>query len=315
MGRNVSASVKPKRGLGVRAITSIVRDYPLYVMLLLASTMTLLFNWMPLTYLVMAFKKYDLIDGLRGTPWVGFKYFIEVFQDPFFWPVTRNTLKIGILSMVFSSVAPIVLALSLNEVGNLVFKRIVQSISYVPYFISTVVIVGLLFQLTRTDGIVNEITESVFGFTLDYRNDSRLFIPQYIFITLWQTVGYSSIIYLAALSGIDPQLYEAAYIDGVGRLGQTIHVTLPGLFPTIAVLMIINVGNIVKVSFEKVLLMYNPAVYEVADVFQTYVYRRGIEGTNFSFATAMGLLNSVVAFLLVVVTNAIVKRLSAESVW
>ena len=293
----------------------IKRDYLLYIMLIVPLVMCILFSYLPMYGLIIAFKKYDLVTGLKGTDWVGFKYFIQFFNDPYCFRLIRNTLLLGFFNLLCLFPMPIIFALLLNEVRNSHFKKIVQSVSYFPYFVSVVIVIGLLFEFVSNEGFINKLLVSVTGNSINFLGNSSWFRPLYIFTELWQKTGYASIVYLAALTGISNELYEAAYIDGANRWKQTLHVTLPGLLPTMIVILILNVGKQINISFEKVLLMYNPAIYETADVLSTYIYRRGIQGMDFSYSAAIGLFNSLVALLLVVVANYLSKRASSESIW
>ena len=291
------------------------RDYILYLMISVPALLCLAFCYLPLYGLIIAFKKYDLITGIVDTPWVGFKYFIQFFQDPYCFRLIRNTILLGLFNMMCLIPCPIILALLLNEVRNRHFKKIVQSVSYFPYFISIVIVIGLFFEFVSNEGFINNFLEKTTGGHINFLSDPFWFRPLYIITELWQKTGYASIIYVATITSISYELYEAAYIDGANRFKQMLHVTLPGLFPTIAVVLILNTGKIVNNSFEKVLLMYNPSIFESADVLSTYIYRRGIQGIDFSYAAAIGLFNSFIAFMLIVMSNYIIKRISSERVW
>lgn len=295
---------------------NIKKYYMLYLMISVALLFCILFHYLPMFGLLIAFKKYDLITGLKGTKWVGLKYFIDFFKDPYCFRLIRNTFLLGFLNVAALYVVPVVFALLLNEVKNKHFKKIAQSVSYFPYFISVVVVAGLIFQIFSSDGIINKnIIEPLSGHTIRFFVDPKWFRLIFVLSELWQKVGYNSIIFLAALTGIDLELYEAAIIDGANRWKQVLHITIPGIYPTMMVVLLLNVGRIVRVSFEKVMVLYNPSIYETADVLSTYIYRRGILGFEFSYTTAVGFFNSVLSFLLVIIANALCKKFETERLW
>lgn len=275
----------------------------------------IVFHYVPMYGVVIAFKNYSAGRGIIGSPWVGFRWFEEFFNSLYFGRLIRNTFLLSFFTLLFGFPIPIIFALILNEFGGL-FKRVVQTISYLPYFISLVVIVGIMFNLlSMKTGIVNHIIQQWGGDPVDFMGRPEWFRFLYVSSTIWQTFGFSSIIYLAALSSIDPQLYESAMIDGASRWQQTVHITLPGIMPTAMIILILNVGNLLAVGFEKIILMYSPATFETADVIATYVYRRGIVGAEYSFAAAVGLFNSVINFILLVIANSISKRLTRVGLW
>lgn len=291
------------------------RNYNLYFMILPGVIGFIVFHYFPMYGIVIAFKDYDLILGFKDSPWVGLKHFASFFADPYAVRVIKNTLILGCYSLAFGFWPPIVLALLLNEMTNLRAKRLFQSISYLPHFIAMVVVVGMMVQLLSPTGPVNAVLLSFGLEQIAFFNEPQYFRSMYILSGIWQQIGWGSILYLAALSGVDPALYEAAYMDGANRFQRMWHISLPGMLPTIAILLILNSSDIVNVGFEKVYLMINPALYEVGDVVQTYVYRRGIESRNFSYATAVGLLNSVVSFLIVYFANRGSRWLKQETLW
>ncbi|WP_135553769.1 ABC transporter permease [Paenibacillus cymbidii] len=290
-------------------------DWDLYVMILPAIVLFFIFKYIPMYGVTIAFKKYDLVKGIFASDWVGFKYFVQFFNDPYFFRIVKNTLMINVYSLIFVFPAPIVLALLLNELKSERLKRIAQSFSYLPHFISTVVVVGILMKLAATDGVINALLGSLGLPEQSFFGDARWFRTLYISSDIWQGVGWGSILYLAALTGVPLDRYEAAVIDGANRWQQMKHITLPGIMPTIVILFILNMGHMLEVGFEKVYLMYNPAIYDTADVISTYVYRRGIQGLDFGYAAAIGLFDSVVAFILLVTVNQMSKKLGQESLW
>ena len=287
----------------------------LILMVSIGMLFVLIFNYLPMFGIVIAFKQYNLFKGIMASPWVGLKQFRLFFTDPFFFRLLKNTLLLGFFTFVFTFPAPIVLALMLNEMKQGKYKRIAQTITYLPYFISTVVVVGLLKQIFSQSGVVNQILMSFNMDKILFFNEPSWFRPLFVGSQVWSTVGYTSIIYLAALSGIDPQLYEAATIDGASKWNKITNVTIPSISGTIIVLMILNIGQIVNVGFEKVYLMYSPATYSTADVLATYTYRRGIIERDFSFGTAVGLFNSVMSMILVVLSNKWARAISEQSLW
>ena len=268
------------------------------------------FCYKPMYGVIIAFKNFRPAVGIMDSPWVGLKHFITFFNDYNFWQILKNTFSISALSILFGFPAPILLALLINEIRNTKFKRAVQTISYMPYFISMVIICGLIKTFCQSDGIITDLVVALGGERVNLLASKNWFYPIYIISNIWQNIGWDSIIYLAALAGIDQEQYEAARVDGAGRIRQIISVTLPGLMPTITILFILKMGNILNVGFEKILLLYSPTTYEVADVISTYVYRIGILDANFSYSTAIGLFNSVVNIIFLLLTNALSKKMN-----
>lgn len=274
----------------------------------------IVFQYGPMFGLSIAFMDYTPGKGFFESPWVGLKHFDAFFHDFYFGRVLKNTIIIAVVGLIFSFPSQILLALMINELKNKTFSRIVQSITYMPHFISIVVICSMIIMLTSRDGAITAFL-SLFGFEKQTMlNRPDLFLPIYIISNIWQNVGWGSIIFLSALTGIDPGLYEAAKIDGAGRFRQLISVTLPGILPTIIIMFILEVGKMFNVGHEKILLLYNPITYETADVISTYVYRKGLLEANWSFSTAVGMFNSVVSFCLVYFTNRFSRR-SGTSLW
>ena len=296
---------------------TLVRDFKMnkwkYLIILPVIVYFALFAYKPMYGIIIAFKNYRPSLGILDSPWVGLKQFKLFFQDIYFWRLLRNTFCISGLSIVFGFPAPILLALLLNEIRCSWFKRTVQTISYMPYFISVVVMCGLIKGFSQTDGVFNDVIASFGGARSNLLASKHNFYPIYVGSGIWQSIGWDSIIYLAALSGIDQEQYEAAKIDGASRFGQMVYVTLPGLLPTI--LFILRMGGILNVGYEKILLLYQPLTYEVADVFSTYVYRKGILEANYSYSTAVGLFNSTVNIVFLLVTNGISKKVNEMSLF
>lgn len=281
-----------------------------YIMILPVIIYIAVFCYKPMYGVIIAFKNFRPAVGIMDSPWVGLKHFITFFNDYNFWRILKNTFSISALSILFGFPAPILLALLINEIRNTKFKRAVQTISYMPYFISMVIICGLIKTFCQSDGIITDLVVALGGERVNLLASKNWFYPIYIISNIWQNIGWDSIIYLTALAGIDQEQYEAARVDGAGRIRQIISVTLPGLMPTITILFILKMGNILNVGFEKILLLYSPTTYEVADVISTYVYRIGILDANFSYSTAIGLFNSVVNIIFLLLTNAISKKMN-----
>lgn len=300
----------------VSLIQQIRKHAALYLLLLPVIIGLIIFKYVPsIGAITIPFTRYSIVDGFFGSDWVGLKWFIQFMQSPFFPRLLKNTFLLGFYSLVFGFPAPILLALLLNEIHYGPFKRVAQSITYLPHFVSVVIIVGMLYSFFGHDGYVNRILAGLGIGAVDFVNDSRWFRPIYVISGIWQSIGWGSIVFLASLSSINPELYESSYLDGANRAQRAIYITLPGLAPTITILLILNVGQIINVGFEKVFLMSNPGIYSVADVFSTYVYRRGILGLDYSFAAAVGLFNAVLALALVVATNYISRTVSENSLW
>ena len=276
----------------------------------------IVFHYVPIYGLTIAFKDFGFGDTLASAPWVGFRWFSEFLNSMFFWRVLRNTVVLSFFTLVIGFPIPIIFALVVNEITAKGFKRTLQTVSYMPHFISTVIVVGILYNFFSVQhGYVNVIRALMGLDKIHFLLEPGYFRPLYIGSEIWQNFGWSSIIYIAAMSSINPELYEAAYIDGGTKRQQMWHVTLPGIRPTIVIILIFTLGNMMNVGFEKILLLYNPSVYEVADVIQTYVYRRGLKEFQWSFAAAIGLFNSVLNFGLLLLANTISRRLNQASLW
>ncbi|THF76753.1 ABC transporter permease [Cohnella fermenti] len=274
-----------------------------------------LFYYLPIYGVQIAFKQYSIMEGIWNSPWIGFKHFSDFFGGYYFDRTLRNTLLISLYDIVFGFPAPIILALLLNEVGRKHFRNLVQTLTYMPHFISVVVVVGMMFDFLARGGIINQLTSSIGLGTVSYLQSPEWFRTLYVGSGIWQQIGWGSIIYIAAITGIDPTLYEAARVDGAGRWSQMLRITLPGIMPTIIILLILRLGNVMNVGYEKILLMYTPVVYETSDVISTYVYRKGILDGSFDYSSAVGLFNSVVNLVLLVCANSLSRRASGSSIW
>lgn len=292
-----------------------VRYRYIYLTLLPVVVYYAVFCYGPMSGIVIAFQNFKPALGVSGSKWVGWKHFVDFLTGPYAWRLIRNTLMINILQIIFAFPVPIIVALLINEINCKGYKKAVQTISYMPHFISLVVMCGLLVNFCRSDGIFNDFL-SLFGF--ERRNllaEANLFRPIYVLSGIWQEAGWGSIIYLATLSTVDVGLYEAATIDGANRFQRMLHVSFPGLLPIIIVQLIMRVGNILTTGFEKVFLLYSPLTYDTADIISTYIYRQGLELSNYSYGTAVGLFNSVVNLIILVMANYISRMVTEESLW
>lgn len=276
-----------------------------------------LFKYMPMTKMVIAFQKFNIFKGIADSPWVGMDNFVRFFKLKDCWRIIRNTLLLSFYSILFAFPAPILFALMLNEVKCRPGKSLMQTVSYMPHFISTVVVCGMIRNFCSTDGIFNVIISLL---NPQWTSPNLLGVAGYyrlihIGSSIWQTMGWDSIIYLATLSGVDPQLYEAAYIDGASKLRRIWHITLPALVPIIVVKFIMRLGNIMSVSSEKILLLYTPLTYETADTISTYMYRYGLMESNYSMGAAVGVFNTIVSIVILVSVNTFFRKVSEESLW
>ena len=291
------------------------RNYQAYLMVLPSIVLIFIFAYIPMYGILMAFENYRPQLGVLGSKWVGLYHFKDFLTFPHSLNVIRNTLFISVYSLLVGFPCPILLALLLNEVRCQAYKRTVQTISYMPYFISNVVICGMIKSFMSYDGVFNQIT-AMFGMApKSFLSDPALFPSVIVFSDLWQCIGWNSIIYMAALAGIDPDLYEAAHIDGCGRLRQMWHITLPGIVPTIITLLILSIGGLLGANSGKILLLYSPLTYETGDVIGTFIYRRGLQGGDFSYSTAVGLFQTVINFLLLIFANWFSNKTTETSLW
>lgn len=280
----------------------------LYAMVLPVIAFYFIFHYMPMYGAIIAFKNFKPQLGIMGSNWVGFKHFADFFTSPSFLGVLSNTFRISLSTIVFGFPAPIILALLLNELRSLKFARVVQNFIYMPHFISLIVVCGLIRNFTADTGLVTYIL-TFFGFEAKtLLNDPAYFIPIYVASDIWQSVGWGSIIYLAALTNVDSCLYEAAMIDGAGKWKQLLNITIPSIIPTIMIMLILRIGGILNVGYEKIILLYNDLTLNTADVISTYVYRKGLLELNWSFSTAVGLFNSVINFVFLISMNYISRK-------
>ncbi len=304
-----------RESLGQRILRDFQRNKYVYLLAVPVLVWYILFCYRPLLGNVIAFKDYKAARGIWESPWVGLKHFEAFFSSYYFGRLLRNTLLISLYGIIFSFPAPIILALLMNEMHSRRYKKAVQTITYMPYFISMIVICGMLMDFLKMDGVLTSIFAALGMPNENYLMKPEAFRTIYIASDIWQNCGWNSIIYMAALSSIDQELYEAAAIDGAGRWKQTIHVTLPGLLPTIMILLIIRVGAVLNVGYEKIILLYNSSNAETSDVISSFVYRRGILEANFSYTTAVDLFNAAISFLLVIGANRLSRKATAYGLW
>jgi putative aldouronate transport system permease protein len=291
------------------------RDKYLILLVLPVVAWFIIFRYIPMAGGMIAFEDYLPTFGIFRSAWVGLRWFKQFFDSIYFFRLIRNTFLLNLYFTIVGFPIPVVFALMLNELRNGPFKRTVQTVSYLPHFISLVVVVSILMDLVSTGGIINQGITAMGGTPVDFIRSSRWFRTLYVGSGVWQNFGWDSIIYLAAMAGIDMSLYEAAMADGAGRLRRIWHITLPGILPTLVIIGILDVGTMLSVGSEKIILMYSPAVYETSDVLATYVYRRGILGADYSFSAAVGFFESAVNLVLLFAVNWASKRLTESSLW
>jgi putative aldouronate transport system permease protein len=304
-------------GRGVRGLRrSLRRHWQLYLLILIPIAYFVVFKYIPMANTIIAFKDYNVVDGVWGSDWAGVKHFERFFSNPIFWPVLRNTFVLSAYVVLASFPIPIILALALNEVRLRFFKNTVQMVTYAPYFISTVVVVSMtILFLSPRVGLAAHITQ-FFGLgTIDFLSDPDYFRHIYVLSDIWQTMGYSAVIYLAALAGIDPTLYEAARVDGASRWQKIRHVDIPGLMPTAMIVLVLGVGNVMAIGFEKAFLFQNSLNISQSEIIPTYTYKVGLLSADFSQAAAIGLFNGAINLVLLLAVNALVKRLTGNGLW
>lgn len=311
------AAAKPEheRTAWERFCKDVIRDKWLYLLLLPGIVFLIIFRYIPIFGNVIAFMDYNPFDTSQNV-WVGLKHFQDLLTRPQFLQVFGNTLYISILKMVCGFPIPIILALMMNEMKNLKFKKVAQTLLYLPNFISWVVLAGLIMNMLDPDtGVVTGIINSIAGENVQVLTDTRYFVPMLIVTDIYKGAGWGTIIYFAALSGVDPQLYEAAEIDGARKWKQLLHITLPSITPTIVVMLILSCNNIVNAGFDQIFMLYSALVFSVADIIDTYVYRIGIQRSDYSFSTAAGLFKSVIALVMILIVNTVAKKTGNEGIW
>ena len=309
------AYTEPKRSFGYRAKKDFLKNWPVYLILLPVVVYFFIFSYLPMVGITMAFQNFNIHRGWWDSPWVGFQHFADFFGSHHFNRIIRNTFLISLYDLLLNFPMPIIFALMLNELRNLKFKRVVQTISYMPFFISMVVIAGLIRDFFSSTGPMTQLISFFGGPSGNLLGNPSMFRGIFVGTQLWQSIGFASIIYVAALAGIDQEQYEAARLDGANRLRQIWHITLPGIRPTITILLVLRLGQLLNVGFERIILLYSPAVFETSDVIMSFVYRRGLIEADFSFGTAVGLFNSVVSLVLIIVANYIARKVGETSLF
>lgn len=320
MFQNINISTADRENIGVVKSKTWLKEarkmWMLYLFLLLPIIHTIIFHYLPMYGVVIAFKNFKPVDGILGSKWNNFRHFRDLFTSTGFFRVFKNTIKISLLRLTFGFPAPIILALLINEIWHVRFKKTVQTISYLPVFMSWVVLAGVFFEfLSVQRGPINYLIKILGGQPIDFFTDKRFFIPMLIFTGVWRGMGWGAVIYLASLSSVNPELYESAELDGANRFHKAIHISLPSLAPVITILFILNLGGILDAGFDQIFNMYNPLVMEVADIIDTYVYRMGLVNAEYDFSAAVGLFKNVVGLILIIITNSLVARISDYGIW
>ena len=304
-----------KKREGKTFLKNVKRSRWLYLMFAIPFLYFVIFKYGAMAWLIIAFEDFNAFKGVFASKWVGLKWFKAFIQDPYFWNIVKNTIVLNLWNIAICFPAPILLALLINEVKNKVFKKFTQTVSYLPYFLSTVVVCGFITNIVASDGLINQILKALGMETVTFLMEPGWFRPIYVISELWQGCGWGSIIYLAALAGVDQQLYEAASIDGASKLQQLFHISLPGIVSVISIQFLLTIGRILSIGYEKIILLYNGATYETADVISTYVYRRGLIEANYSYGAAVSIFQSVIALFLVVMANKAAKKVGQTSLW
>ena len=310
---NAAAAIEvPKQ-----SVSKHIRKYwQFYAMMLIPVVYYIIFRYVPMAGNIIAFRRYRAGSSIFGDEWSGLKYFNQFIQDQNFWRAFRNTLLLNFKYLLISFPLTLVFALLLNEVKNVAFKKIVQTISYLPHFISMVIVAGMVREVLSTSGPINNFIKSMGGEAITFISLPEWFTTIFVTSGVWQGIGWGTILYLAAMSGINPELYEAAALDGASKFQQCLHVTIPAILPTVSTLLVLNVGSLCgSAAFEKVFLLYNPTTYETADIIATYVYRMGLQSGNYSYATAVGLFQGIINLVLLTVANRASRSLTGSALW
>ncbi len=311
----VGLAARSQVGFASRLKKDVFVNRYLYLMLVPVVGFYVIFHYAPMYGAVIAFMDYNPAKGVTGSKWIGLQHFTEFFNSYYIWRLLKNTFLLSFYSLLFGFPAPIIFALLINELRVKFFQRTVQTITYMPHFISTVVIAGIVVELLGSDGLFNNIIAAFGGPRNNFMVMPEMFRTIYVGSGIWTDLGWGSIIYLAAITTVNPHLYEAAAIDGAGRFRQAISITIPSIMPTVVILLILQIGGLLNVGWEKVLLLYNPVIYDTADIISTYVYRRGLEQSDYSYSAAIGLFNSVINFALIYTANRISRKVNETSVW
>ncbi len=304
--------IKTKKSLFLK---DLVKNRYIYIMLFPVIVYYLIFHYAPMYGIVLAFKQFSFNTGFFGGTWVGLKHFKNFMSSYYFWRLLRNTALLSLYQLIFGFPAPIIFALLINEVRNKTIKKTVQTATYLPHFISVVVIVGILTEFLSSKGLINDIIVFFGGERLNLLLRPELFRLIYVGSNIWQNIGWGTIIFLAAITNIDTHLYEASTIDGAGRFKQVIHVTIPGIVPTIVILLILRIGQMMNLGWQKIILLYNPLTYETADIISSFVFRKGILEANYGFSAAVGLFNSIINLMLIIMANKFSQKVSETSLW
>ena len=313
---NAVSSTKMAKVKEAHFLKHLLRNKLLYILLLPGMLFFIIFNYLPMYGIVIAFMDFNVIKGIWGSQWVGISNFIELFSYSEFYNVLKNSLLINIYRLIWGFPAPIIVALMLNEIRRIRYKRVIQSLLYLPHFISWVVIAGIVYNfLSPSGGLVNVIIEMLGGKPVAFLQRPEYFRSIIVISDIWKEVGWGSIIYLAAMAGISSELYEASIIDGASRFQRILFVTIPGISTTIIVLFTLRMGSLLRNGFEQIFLLYNSLVYDVADVFETYTYRVGLMQGSYSFATAVGIFQSVIGLILILFTNKMAKKYGEGGLW
>lgn len=316
MGQSIAVRGGRRRSRLAETLSYVSHNRWLYVLLIPGTAFLILFRYVPMYGVVIAFKDFSVVRGIWRSPWVGLANFVYLFTSSGFYEIFRNSVLISLYRLLFAFPVPILMAILLSEMRSVVFKKTVQTIIYLPHFISWVVIAAMVFNfLSPSTGLVNKVVVALGGKPRAFLQDPRAFRSIIVLSDIWKESGWGTIIYLAAILGIDPELYEAAVIDGANRFQRILRITLPGIVNTIIVILILRMGSILRNGFEQIFLLYSPLVYEVADVFETYTYRVGIREGRFSFATAVGLFQSVIGLVLIVAANTLARKYGESSLW
>ena len=309
-------AARPKPSLGARLRKELGQRGRLYIMLALPLAYLIVFSYIPMGSLVIAFQDYSIRRGMLGSNWVGLKHFQKIFSTPMFMQLLRNTLQLSVYSFLASFPVPILLALALNECQSIHFKKMVQTITYAPYFLSTVVVVSIMTQFFHTRiGLVNNIVARFGGQTRNFMGEAGTFRHLYVWSGVWKSAGYSAVLYLASLASVDPSLQEAAILDGANRVQRVWHIDIPTILPTIVISMILSLGNLMSLGYEKAYLMQNDLNASVSEILSTYVYKRGLQDIQYSYSTALGLFNSVCNLVLICLANLVARRVGETSLW
>jgi putative aldouronate transport system permease protein len=313
--RRARAASTARGSFRARVIADLRRNRYVYLMLAPVIAYYVIFHYGPMYGAIIAFKDFSPAQGILGSPWIGLQNFQDFFGSVYILRLIRNTLAINVLDVIFGFPAPIVLALLLNELTSQHFKRWVQTITYLPHFMSLVVVVGIMIDFLARGGLINSVLGIIGIQSTAFIQESNWYWILYVGSSIWQSVGWGSIIYLAAIANVDPALYEAAVVDGANRWRQMWHITLPGIMPMIVTLLILRIGMMMSVGYEKTILLYNPSTYDTADVISSYVYRKGVLGMDYGFSAAVGLFNSVINFAFLFAANRLSRRANQMSLW